>query len=105
VNSASDFSINQETHHPQIRLAAMASHSESLKEQLTKTDKQLEKTESLLQEERSVKNKSHLMNEDYSNWVPDPRDVRFDESWRLIIVIAFLLPITLGSLFLWTIFI
>ena len=76
---------------------------EELKEQLTKTKQQLEKTEILLQEERSLGNQIQKTKDDYSDWVADPRDVRFDESWRLILVIAFLLPTTLSCLFFWII--
>ena len=76
---------------------------ENLKEQLTKTKQQLEKTEILLREERSLGNQIQKTKDDYSDWVADPRDVRFDESWRLIIVIAFLLPTTLICLFFWII--
>tara|TARA_X000000950_G_scaffold32222_1_gene34757 strand:+ start:87 stop:353 length:267 start_codon:yes stop_codon:yes gene_type:complete len=86
-----------------MRLANMESQLDVLKEQLTKTEKQLEKTEVLLLEEQSEGKQLQKMKEDYSNWVADPRDVRFDESWRLILVIAFLLPITLSCLFFWII--
>tara|TARA_Y100001968_G_C19396632_1_gene738703 strand:+ start:564 stop:803 length:240 start_codon:yes stop_codon:yes gene_type:complete len=76
---------------------------EVLKGQITKTKQQLEKTESMLQEERSAGSQLQEMEEDYSNWIADPRDVRFDESWKIIVVIAFLLPITLICLFFWVI--
>ena len=76
---------------------------EVLKGQLTKTKQQSEKTESMLQEERSAGSQLQEMEEDYSNWIADPRDVRFDESWKIIVVIAFLLPITLICLFFWVI--
>ena len=76
---------------------------EVLKGQITKTKQQLEKTESMLQEERSAGSQLQDMEEDYSNWIADPRDVRFDESWKIIVVIAFLLPITLICLFFWVI--
>ena len=75
---------------------------EVLKGQITKTKQQLEKTESMLQE-RFAGNQLQEMEEDYSNWIADPRDVRFDESWKIIVVIAFLLPITLICLFFWVI--
>ncbi len=74
---------NQKTYQQQMRLEDMESQLESLKGQ---PGKQLQK-----------------MKDDYSNWVADPRDVRFDESWRLILVIAFLLPTTLSCLFFWII--
>ena len=80
----------------------MEHQAEVLKGQLTKTKQQLEKTESMLQE-RSAGNQLQKMEEDYSNWIADPRDVRFDESWKIIVVIAFLLPITLICLFFWVI--
>ena len=54
-------------------------------------------------QERSAGNQLQEMEEDYSNWIADPRDVRFDESWKIIVVIAFLLPITLICLFFWVI--
>ena len=92
---------SKEIYLKQMRLANMESQLEVLQEQLTKTEKQLEKTEVLSLEEQSAGNQLQKMKEDYSNWVADPRDVRFDESWRLIVVIAFLLPITLGCLFFW----
>ena len=76
---------------------------EVLKGQITKTKQQLEKTESMLQEELSAGSQLQEMEEDYSNWIADPRDVRFDESWKIIVVIAFLLPITLICLFFWVI--
>ena len=95
---------NQKIYQQQMRLADMESHLESLKGQLTKTKEQLEKTEVLLREELSSGKQLQKMKDDYSNWVADPRDVRFDESWRLILVIAFLLPTTLSCLFFWIIF-
>ena len=94
---------NQKTDQQQMRLADMESQLENLKGQLTKTKEQLEKTEALLQEELSPGKQLQKMKDDYSNWVADPRDVRFDESWRLILVIAFLLPTTLSCLFFWII--
>ena len=87
---------NQKTYQQQMRLADMESQLENLKGQLTKTKEQLEKTEALLREELSPDNQPHKVKDDYSDWVADPRDVRFDESWRLILVIAFLLPTTLS---------
>jgi|TARA_B100001093_G_C26609400_1_gene919499 hypothetical protein len=96
-------SDSKEIYLQQMRLANMESQLEILKEQLTKTEKQLEKTEVLLLEEQSAGNQPQKMKEDYSNWVADPRDVRFDEGWRLVVVIAFLLPITLSCLFFWVI--
>ena len=95
---------NQKTYQQQMRLADMESQLESLKGQLTKTKEQLEKTEALLREELSSGKQLQKMKDDYSNWVADPRDVRFDESWKLILVIAFLLPTTLSCLFFWIIF-
>ena len=95
---------NQKTYQQQMRLADMESQLENLKGQLTKTKEQLEKTEALLQEELSPGKQLQKMKDDYSNWVADPRDVRFDESWKLILVIAFLLPTTLSCLFFWIIF-
>ena len=95
---------NQKTYQQQMRLADMESQLENLKGQLTKTKEQLEKTEVLLREELSPGKQLQKMKDDYSNWVADPRDVRFDESWRLILVIAFLLPTTLSCLFFWIIF-
>ena len=95
---------NQKTYQQQMRLADMESQLENLKGQLTKTKEQLEKTEALLREELSPGKQLQRMKDDYSNWVADPRDVRFDESWRLILVIAFLLPTTLSCLFFWIIF-
>ena len=95
---------NQKTYQQQMRLADMESQLENLKGQLTKTKEQLEKTEALLREELSPGKQLQKMKDDYSNWVADPRDVRFDESWRLILVIAFLLPTTLSCLFFWIIF-
>ena len=92
---------NQKTYQQQMRLADMESQLENLKGQLTKTKEQLEKTEALLQEELSPGKQLQKMKDDYSNWVADPRDVRFDESWKLILVIAFLLPTTLSCLFFW----
>ena len=92
---------NQKTYQQQMRLADMESQLENLKGQLTKTKEQLEKTEVLLREELSSGKQLQKMKDDYSNWVADPRDVRFDESWRLILVIAFLLPTTLSCLFFW----
>ena len=94
---------NQKTYQQQMRLADMESQLENLKGQLTKTKEQLEKTEVLLREELSSGKQLQKMKDDYSNWVADPRDVRFDESWRLISVIAFLLPTTLSCLFFWII--
>ena len=94
---------NQKTDQQQMRLADTESQLENLKGQLTKTKEQLEKTEALLREELSPDNQSHKVKDDYSDWVADPRDVRFDESWRLILVIAFLLPTTLSCLFFWII--
>ena len=94
---------NQKTYQQQMRLADMESRLENLKGQLTKTKEQLEKTEALLREELSTGKQPQKMKDDYSNWVADPRDVRFDESWRLILVIAFLLPTTLSCLFFWII--
>ena len=94
---------NQKTYQQQMRLADMESQLENLKGQLTKTKEQLEKTEALLREELSPDNQPHKAKDDYSDWVADPRDVRFDESWRLILVIAFLLPTTLSCLFFWII--
>ena len=94
---------NQKTYQQQMRLADMESQLENLKGQLTKTKEQLEKTEVLLREELSSGKQLQKMKDDYSNWVADPRDVRFDESWKLILVIAFLLPTTLSCLFLWII--
>ena len=95
---------NQKTYQQQMRLADMESQLKNLKGQLTKTKEQLEKTEVLLREELSSGKQLQKMKDDYSNWVADPRDVRFDESWRLILVIAFLLPTTLSCLFFWIIF-
>ena len=94
---------NQKTYQQQMRLADMESQLKKLKGQLTKTKEQLEKTEVLLREELSSGKQLQKMKDDYSNWVADPRDVRFDESWRLIVVIAFLLPTTLSCLFFWII--
>ncbi len=94
---------NQETYQQQMRLADMESQLKNLKGQLTKTKEQLEKTEVLLRDELSPGKQLPEMKDDYSNWVADPRDVRFDESWRLILVIAFLLPTTLSCLFFWII--
>ena len=94
---------NQKTYQQQMRLADMESQLENLKGHLTKTKEQLEKTEVLLLEEQSAGKQLQKVKEDYSNWIADPRDVRFDESWRLIIVIAFLLPTTLSCLFFWII--
>ena len=94
---------NQKTYQQQMRLADMESQLENLKGQLTKTKEQLEKTEVLLRSELSSGKQLQKMKDDYSNWVADPRDVRFDESWRLILVIAFLLPTTLSCLFFWII--
>ena len=92
---------NQKIYQQQMRLTDMESQLENLKGQLTKTKEQLEKTEVLLREELSPGNQLQKMKDDYSNWVAYPRDVRFDESWRLILVIAFLLPTTLSCLFFW----
>ena len=94
---------NQKPHQKQMRLADMESQLKKLKGQLTKTKEQLEKTEVLLREELSSGKQLQKMKDEYSNWVADPRDVRFDESWRLILVIAFLLPTTLSCLFFWII--
>ena len=94
---------NQKTYQQQMRLADMESQLENLRGQLTKTKEQLEKTEALLREELSSGKQLQKMKDDYSNWVADPRDVRFDESWRLILVIVFLLPNTLSCLFFWII--
>ena len=94
---------NQKTYQQQMRLAAMESQLKNLKGQLTKTKEQLEKTEALLREELSPGNQLQEVKDDYSDWVADPRDVRFDESWRLILVIVFLLPNTLSCLFFWII--
>ena len=94
---------NQKTYQQQMRLADMESQLKNFKGQLTKTKEQLEKTEALLREELSPGKQLQKMKDDYSNWVADPRDVRFDESWRLILVIAFLLPTTLSCLFFWII--
>ena len=95
---------NQKTYQQQMRLADMESQLKNLNGQLTKTKEQLEKTEVLLREELSSGKQLQKMKDDYSNWVADPRDVRFDESWKLILVIAFLLPTTLSCLFFWIIF-
>ena len=92
---------NQKSYQQQMRLADMESQLENLKGQLTKTKEQLEKTKVLLWEELSPGKQLQKMKDDYSYWVADPRDVRFDESWRLISVIAFLLPTTLSCLFFW----
>ena len=86
-----------------MRLADIESQLESLKGQLPKKKEQLEKTEVLLREDPSPGDQLQKMKDDYSNWVTDLRDVRFDESWRLILVIAFLLPTTLSCLFFWII--
>ena len=86
-----------------MRLADMESQLKNSKGQLTKTKDQLEKTKVLLWEELSPGKQLQKMKDGYSNWVADPRDVRFDESWRLILVIAFLLPTTLSCLFFWII--
>ena len=94
---------NEKIHQQQMRLADMESQLENLKGQLTKTKEQLEKTEALLREELSPSNQLQKVKDDYSNWVADPKDVRFDESWRLILVIAFLLPTILSCLFFWII--
>ena len=94
---------NQKTYQQQMRLADMESQLENLRGQLTKTKEQLEKTEALLREELPPGKQLQKMKDDYSNWVADPRDVRFDESWRLILVIVFLLPNTLSCLFFWII--
>ena len=94
---------NQKTYQQQMRLADMESQLKKLKGQLTKTKEQLEETEVLLREELSSGKQLQKMKDEYSNWVADPRDVRFDESWRLILVIAFLLPTTLSCLFFWII--
>ena len=94
---------NQKTYQQQMRLADMESQLKNLKGQLTKTKEQLEKTEVLLREELSSGKQLQKMKDDYSNWVADPRDVRFDESWKLILVTAFLLPTTLSCLFFWII--
>ena len=94
---------NQKTYQQQMRLADMESQLKNLKGQLTKTKEQLEKTEVLLREELSSGKQLQKMKDDYSNWVADPRDVRFDESWKLILMIAFLLPTTLSCLFFWII--
>ena len=95
---------NQKTYQQQMRLADMESQLKNLKGQLTKTKEHLEETEVLLREELSSGKQLQRMKDDYSNWVADPRDVRFDESWRLILAIAFLLPTTLSCLFFWIIF-
>ena len=95
---------NQKTYQQQMRLADMESQLKNLEGQLTKTKEQLEKTEVLLREELSPGKQLQKMKDDYSNWVADPRDVRFDESWKLILVIALLLPTTLSCLFFWIIF-
>ena len=95
---------NQKTYQQQMRLADMESQLKNLNGQLTKTKEQLEKTEVLLREELSSGKQLQKMKDDYSNWVADPRDVRFDESWKLILMIAFLLPTTLSCLFFWIIF-
>ena len=102
-DSVSNSFRNQKTYQQQMRLADMESQLKKLKGQLTKTKEQLEKTEVLLREELSSGKQLQKMKDDYSNWVADPRDVRFDESWRLIVVIAFLLPTTLSCLFFWII--
>lgn len=34
-------------------------------------------------------------------WIPDPKDVKFDKIWKLLIAIAFMIPTVLGSFFLW----
>ena len=94
---------NQKAYQQQMRLADMESQLKNLKGQLTKTKEQLEKTEVLLREELSSGKQLQKMKDDYSNWVADPRDVRFDESWKLILMIAFLLPTTLSCLFFWII--
>jgi predicted nucleic acid-binding Zn-ribbon protein len=102
-DSVSNSFRNQKTYQQQMRLADMESQLKKLKGQLTKTKEQLEKTEVLLREELSSGKQLQKMKDEYSNWVADPRDVRFDESWRLILVIAFLLPTTLSCLFFWII--
>ena len=102
-DSVSNSFRNQKIYQQQMRLADIESQLENLKGQLTKTKEQLEKTEALLREELSPGKQPQKMKDDYSNWVADPRDVRFDESWRLILVIAFLLPTTLSCLFFWII--
>ena len=102
-DSVSNSFRNQKTYQQQMRLADMESQLKKLKGQLTKTKEQLEETEVLLREELSSGKQLQKMKDDYSNWVADPRDVRFDESWRLIVVIAFLLPTTLSCLFFWII--
>jgi len=34
-------------------------------------------------------------------WTPNPKDLRFDRIWNLLLVIAFIVPTVLGSFFLW----
>ena len=34
-------------------------------------------------------------------WIADPKDVKFDKIWNLLLAIAFLIPITLGSFLFW----
>ena len=34
-------------------------------------------------------------------WIPDPKDIKFDKIWNLLLAIAFLIPITLGSFLFW----
>ena len=81
----------------------MESKLENLSGELAKTREQLKETEDLLREGLSADNQLQKMEDDYSNWVADPMDVRFDESWRIISVISFLLPTTLSCLFFWII--
>lgn len=34
-------------------------------------------------------------------WVPNPKDIKFDKIWKLLIAIAFMIPTVLGSFFFW----
>jgi hypothetical protein len=36
-------------------------------------------------------------------WIPNPKDVKFDKIWNLLLAIAFMIPTVIGSLFLWTV--
>ena len=44
-----------------------------------------------------------VLPEEYADWVADEKDVRFDEIWRIVIVIGITIPTTLGGWLLYSI--
>ena len=44
-----------------------------------------------------------ILPDEYKDWVADEKDVRFDEIWRIVIVIAITVPTTLGGWLMYSI--